>query len=247
MQSMLKHQHKMFTDIINITKEIIEQQILIKNRTESLQAENVELQVKSQELQQVLATSQEQLQIETTIPIELINQLASVVKHMKEEQQARFTQLLLSLEEAHGQFEKQEHILEENIVENCNNKEKKEQSNGVEAWAKNNGSISRADSGTSSLSNHLTILDTRDENGIESPNSDDPASQSEVITGKESVAENDDTATKENTMEGAITIDRMYTLIPDARRDIISSMSEDHQHDYSDAGGAPCCISLDEI
>ena len=40
---------------------------------------------------------------------------------------------------------------------------------------------------------------------------------------------------------------KMYTLILDARRDIISSNSEDHQHDYSDAGGAPCCISLDEI
>ena len=115
MQSTLKHQHKMFTDIINITKEIIEQQIVIKEKTEKLQALNENLQMKSLQLQQVLATSQAQLQEEISIPIELINQLAAAVRQLKDEQQEKFSQLLLSLGEAHGQFEKQEHILEENI------------------------------------------------------------------------------------------------------------------------------------
>ena len=105
MQSMLEHQHNMFTEIINITKEIIEQQIVIKERTESLQTLNKSLQVKSLQLQQVLATSQAQLQAEISIPIELINQLAGAVRQLKDEQQERFGQLLLSLGEAHEQFE----------------------------------------------------------------------------------------------------------------------------------------------
>ena len=108
----------MFTDIINITKEIIEQQIVIKEKTEKLQALNENLQMKSLQLQQVLATSQAQLQEEISIPIELINQLAAAVRQLKDEQQEKFSQLLLSLGEAHGQFEKQEHFLEENIKEN---------------------------------------------------------------------------------------------------------------------------------
>ena len=105
----------MFTDIINITNEIIEQQNVIKEKTEKLQALNENLQMKSLQLQQVLATSQAQLQEEISIPIELINQLAAAVRKLKEEQQEKFSQLLLSLGEAHGQFEKQEHFLEENI------------------------------------------------------------------------------------------------------------------------------------
>ena len=181
MQSMLEHQHNMFTEIINITKEIIEQQIVIKERTESLQTLNKSLQVKSLQLQQVLATSQAQLQAEISIPIELINQLAGAVRQLKDEQQERFGQLLLSLGEAHEQFEKQEHILEENIQENGKNEVKKEHCNGIEAWSKSNGSISRADSANSTLSNHLTILEIQDANGTDSPNNEDPASQSEEI------------------------------------------------------------------
>ena len=89
MQSTLKHQHKMFTDIINITKEIIEQQIVIKEKTEKLQALNENLQMKSLQLQQVLASSQAQLQEEISIPIELINQLAAAVRQLKDERAAR--------------------------------------------------------------------------------------------------------------------------------------------------------------
>ena len=135
-------------------------------------------------MQQVLATSQAQLHAEISIPIELINQLAAAVRQLKDEQQERFGQLLISLGEAHGQFEKQEHILEENIKETWKKDEKKDLGNGVEAWSKSSGYASRTDSATSILSNHLTILDIRDANGVDSPNCEDPASQSEDIIEK---------------------------------------------------------------
>ena len=178
---MLENQNNMFEDIINITQEIIEQQTVIKERTKSLQSLNQNLQVKSLQLQQVLATSQAQLHAEISIPIELINQLAAAVRQLKDEQQERFGQLLLSLGEAHGQFEKQEHILEDNTKETEKKDDKKDHCSGVEAWSKSSGYASRADSSTSSLSNHLTIIDIRDANGADSPNCEDPASQSEYI------------------------------------------------------------------
>merc|ERR1711892_1204237 len=103
------------------------------------------------------------------------------VRQWKDEQQERFGQLLLSLGEAHGQFEKQEHILEEKTEKNENKDHKKDHCSGVEVWSKSSGYASRADSSTSSLSNHLTILDIRDANGADSPNFEDPASQSEYI------------------------------------------------------------------
>ena len=194
MQSLLEHQHKMLSDIINITKEIIKQQIVIKERTESLQIGTAELDVASKKLQQVLATSQEQLHVETSIPIELINQLATGVRLMKDSQLEGFKQLLLYLEFAHGQFETQGYIIEEKIEDTSRTKENKNQSNGIEAWTRTRttdyGLTSRADSSTSTLSNHLTILDTCDDNEIEAP-CEDPELQSELIHTKDSMVKKD--------------------------------------------------------
>ena len=182
---MLEHQHNMFEEIINITKEIIEQQIVIKERTESLQTLNKTLEGKSMELQAVLATSQAQLQTEISIPIELINQLAGSVKQLKDEQKTRFGQLLLSLGTAHGQFEKQELILEQNKKDS----EIKDHCHGIQAW-----SGSRVESVNSDLSDHhLTILDIQEQNGSDSPNNEDPASQSENLADK---SEEEDIASK---------------------------------------------------
>ena len=187
---MLEHQHNMFEEIINITKEIIEQQIVIKERTESLQTLNKTLEGKSMELQAVLATSQAQLQTEISIPIELINQLAGSVKQLKDEQKTRFGQLLLSLGTAHGQFEKQELILEQNKRDS----EIKDDCHGIQAW-----SGSRGQSVNSDLADHhLTILDIQEQHGSDSPNNEDPASQSENLADK---SEEEDIASKigENT------------------------------------------------
>ena len=63
--------------------------------------------MKSGELNKVLETSQKQLQTMTTIPIDLINELASTVRQMKEDQQEKFEELLKSLEEVHKKTGKQ--------------------------------------------------------------------------------------------------------------------------------------------
>ena len=68
MQGSLDIQHKIFSEMICITSEIIEQQQGIKESTESLLDKNKLLQMKSGELNQVLKTSQEQLQTMTIIP-----------------------------------------------------------------------------------------------------------------------------------------------------------------------------------
>ena len=107
MQGSLEIQYKIFTEMICITDEIIEQQMGIRKATENLLDKNNLLQMKSGELNKVLETSQKQLQTMTTIPIDLINELASTVRQMKEDQQEKFEELLKSLEEVHKKTGKQ--------------------------------------------------------------------------------------------------------------------------------------------
>ena len=151
----------MFTDIINITQDIITNQNVIKEETESLQDLNKSLQIKSLELKQVLASSQAQLQTDISIPIDLINQLAAAVRQLKEEQQKRFSHLLNSLSEAHDQFEQQELILEKNIQENEKKLDKENSSN--DAWKICNGSSNNSSEDYLSMSNcHANTHDSDD-------------------------------------------------------------------------------------
>ena len=179
--------------MICITNEIIEQQTGIKETTEGLLDKNKLLQMKSGELNQVLETSQKQLQTMTTIPIELINELADAVKQMKEDQQERFEHLLKSLEEVHKKTDKQKCLAIGNTATKSEQSEVNRHAetaiNGVVAWAKPDKPNSRTESSSSTISPHLTILNSCDNNGSASPNSDDPASQSEVIVEKEPSSE----------------------------------------------------------
>ena len=71
-----------------MTLDIIEKQISIKETAEKLKSENEQLQLKSRELQTILATSQKQLQLETSIPILMINKLVEEVNHIKVKERA---------------------------------------------------------------------------------------------------------------------------------------------------------------
>ena len=185
MQGSLDIQQRIFSEMICITSEIIEQQQGIKETTESLLDKNKLLQMKSGELNQVLETSQKQLQTMTTIPIELINELANAVKQMKEDQQERLEKLLKLLENVHKKADKQKCLATgKSSPKTDPSKVAVHTDHGSVAWVKPQKSISRSESNSSSESSHLTILDSSATNGSRSPNSDDPASQSEVVAGK---------------------------------------------------------------
>jgi hypothetical protein len=60
--------------------------------------------LKSRELQTILATSQKQLQLETSIPILMINKLVEEVNHIKEDQEVKIKDLVLSVAETSNKF-----------------------------------------------------------------------------------------------------------------------------------------------
>ena len=104
METKLEEDNKMLEDIIRVTTEIIEKQMSIKETAEKLKSENEQLQLKSRELQTILATSQKQLQLETSIPILMINKLVEEVNHIKEDQGVKIQNLILSVDETSNQF-----------------------------------------------------------------------------------------------------------------------------------------------
>ena len=90
------------------------------------------------------------------------------------------------IENPQNEKEKEENITEPNPhkdvkISDYQKEDNQEHNHGKEAWVKRNGSISSAGSISSHSSNHLTILDARDENANESPHCEDPSSQSEPI------------------------------------------------------------------
>jgi hypothetical protein len=104
METKLEEDNKILEDIIRVTAEVIEKQIAIKETAEKLKTENEQLQMKSRELQTILATSQKQLQLETSIPILMINKLVTEVNHIKEDQGVKINDLILSVDETSNQF-----------------------------------------------------------------------------------------------------------------------------------------------
>ena len=103
-ETKLEEDNKILEDIIRVTLDIIEKQISIKETAEKLKPENEQLQLKSRELQTILATSQKQLQLETSIPILMINKLVEEVNHIKEDQGKKIQNLILSVEETSNKF-----------------------------------------------------------------------------------------------------------------------------------------------
>ena len=206
MQSPLQQQFAMFTEIISLTGEIIEQQTLIKSKVEQLKLENEDLQMKSQDLQKVLASSQQQLHIETSIPIDLINQLATTVRDLKNEQQNGLDKLLKLLNQTCTKFNRQRELVETKNTSITKSEEAeseiKEETHKVievdEAWPKSNSHGSRANSRMSSMSNYVTMLETKEGSDCSPPNTASPASHSEtVLTGYKS-KENESSLAKIN-------------------------------------------------
>ena len=157
---------------------------------------NADLQSKSRELQTVLKASQEQLLSDTTIPLELINQLASVVRDMKNTHQVDLKNLLNKFQEAQEQFEKQQTLIIQQSKENSLESSSKLNS-GSKENVSNENSVKIATSGTRGNENDawkqelddnknmkpkkvVTILEEKNESVAEGPCTDSPASQSEV-------------------------------------------------------------------
>ena len=83
-------------------------------RTEQLRQKNAELRSRSGELQEVLRSSQAQLLSDTSIPLELINQLAAAVRDLKTAHQADLGTLVERFGEAQDMFERQQRLLQQN-------------------------------------------------------------------------------------------------------------------------------------
>ena len=97
-----------------IADDIISHQTDIKVRTEQLRQKNAELRSRSGELQEVLRSSQAQLLSDTSIPLELINQLAAAVRDLKTAHQADLGTLVERFGEAQDMFERQQRLLQQN-------------------------------------------------------------------------------------------------------------------------------------
>ena len=173
LQSPLEQQYSMLTDLVRAADDIIGQQTEIKLKTERLKLKNEELQTKSRELQEVLKTSQQQLLSDTTIPIELINQLALVVRNMKESHHSDFQDLIGLLSNVQQQFEKQQAVFEGSV--GGDRPQEKQEAPGEEsdsgAWKP-----SKKEEGK------VTILQLSKETKPCSASVESPASHSEVVS-----------------------------------------------------------------
>lgn len=185
LQSPLEQQYSMLTDLIRVADDIISQQTEIKLKTERMKLKNEELQTKSRELQEVLKTSQQQLLSDTSIPIELINQLAGVVRNMKESHQSEFQDLVGLFSNVQKQFEKQQKVFEASVAGERpeeRREEREESEAGSErqkdcgAWRQN-----KKDEGKVS-SKVTTILQVSDGAKPGPAPVDSPASHSEVVS-----------------------------------------------------------------
>ena len=205
-QSVLETQRVMFAEIIrccsfvgfmhlflcfSIADSIIEHQNDIKKKTEALSEQNTELQTKSQELQEVLRSSQAQLLSQTSIPLELINSLAAAVSEMKNCHQEQLERLLVRFTEAQAAFQKQRDLLVDHDKESPPSEIKdiapKSAPEPVAATGKKVPDDEVEDDKIKAWKSEkretkvVTILEEK-EAGPELPGADSPASQSEVVT-----------------------------------------------------------------
>ena len=169
---------------------IIEHQHDIKKKTEALSLQNTELQTKSQELQEVLRSSQAQLLTQTSIPLELINSLAAAVREMKNCHQEQLERLLQRFSEAQAAFVKQRELLVDQGKETQEIKETPAKVSEPEPTSEKVKKLSvdeeeddkiKAWKSEKKGTKVVTILEEK-EAGVESPGADSPASQSEVVT-----------------------------------------------------------------
>ena len=188
--SPLQHQYVMFNELIRVADDIIEQQTEIKLKTERMKLKNEELQTKSRELQEVLKSSQQQLLCDTSIPIGLINQLAMVVRAMKESHHAEFQELIALFNKVQSQFERQQKVFESSVKENVSDDKEdrgeeilKSGQEILEKAVKNDESkVGDAWNKEEKVKSNLTILQVKEEKQSCSASVDSPASHSEVVT-----------------------------------------------------------------
>ena len=165
-----------------------------------MKTQNAELQTKSKELQNVLKTSQEQLLTDTSIPLDLINQLATMVKDMKSAYQNDLNNLLTKFNDVHDQFVKQQELL---AHQSKNSENEKDRDKGSSMNASEKSEVPKTvdkkspnSTGREEVNNAwkketrkyeketktLTVLQEKEETECEVPSTDSPASQSEVVT-----------------------------------------------------------------
>ena len=158
-----------------------------------MKTQNAELQTKSKELQNVLKTSQEQLLTDTSIPLDLINQLATMVKDMKSAYQNDLNNLLTKFNDVHDQFVKQQELLAHQSKNSENEKdrdkgssmnasEKSEVPKTVDKKSPNTTGREEVNNAWKKETKTLTVLQEKEETECEVPSTDSPASQSEVVT-----------------------------------------------------------------
>ena len=158
-----------------------------------MKTQNAELQTKSKELQNVLKTSQEQLLTDTSIPLDLINQLATMVKDMKSAYQNDLNNLLTKFNDVHDQFVKQQELLAHQSKNSENEKdrdkgssmnasEKSEVPKTVDKKSPNSTGREEVNNAWKKETKTLTVLQEKEETECEVPSTDSPASQSEVVT-----------------------------------------------------------------
>ena len=193
LQSPLELQYRMFSDLVTVADSIISQQTEIKLKTERMKLKNEELQTKSRELQEVLKSSQEQLLSDTSIPIELINQLALVVRNMKDSHHADFQELIGLFSNVQKQFEKQQKVFEGSLggASPEERGEEKEETPRVEseagssnsgAWKPSKKDCGKVPPQSDSQSNGQVILQVSQDTKPCSASVDSPASHSEVVS-----------------------------------------------------------------
>ena len=182
--------------LCSIADEIIESQNAIKVKTEELKIKNAELQSKSKELQNVLKTSQEQLLTDTSIPLDLINQLATMVKDMKSAYQNDLNNLLNKFNDVHDQFVKQQELLVHQSKNSDNSDKDKDKSSTINVQEKSEvpkicdkkitttgrEDVNNAWKKETKDMKPLTVLKEKEETDPDVPSTDSPASQSEVVT-----------------------------------------------------------------
>ena len=175
--------------MFSIADSIIEHQNDIKKKTEALSVQNADMQTKSQELQDVLRSSQAQLLTQTSIPLELINSLAAAVREMKDCHQEQLERLLQRFTEAQAAFEKQRELLVDQgketppseIKDMSPKNPEPEPPVGKKLNADEEDDKIKAWKSEKRETKIVTILEEK-EVGPELPGADSPASQSEVVT-----------------------------------------------------------------
>ena len=104
---------RILEEIIVSAESVIQDHILIKDLSENMLTDSLQLEVKQQELSDILCKSQQHLKSDSIIPIEQINKLVKEVNERKDEQDKALHKLQGLLEQACIKASCQREILSE--------------------------------------------------------------------------------------------------------------------------------------